>query len=298
MSGKVEGTLVLDGLLEGRLPDDAEIEGGLEAWVQAVGKLGLAFSLEVAGRNFSLLADNRSVSAAGLGTQPEQVIARSLEECLKLLPPSHLGSVFSTIRSVEYRRGEEVQTLYAVRPNGSVEVRTRAVEAATVPGTTWSAFRRRRWRVLVGSAVAVPLLALSALVVDYASIVQDLTGATVPVSESVQIDDKAFAPYVRVDQIRPGRGRTVEVTLRRLEPFPKSDADLQKAWQAAQESLTRRLAVEALARGYARFEFFTTGPEFLGSVQARLSGLRDHETIRLILDVPGKRQLRGVVLST
>ena len=56
--------------------------------------------------------------------------------------------------------------------------------------------------------------------------------------------------------------------------------------------------MEALARGYARFEFFTAGPEFLGSVQARLAGLKDHETIRIILDVPGKRQLRSVVLST
>lgn len=297
MSGKVEGTLVLDGLLEGRLPDDADIEGGLQSWVQAVGELGLAFSLEVSGRNFSLLADDRSIPAARMGAQPEQAIAKSLEECLKLLPPSDRGSVSSTIRSVEVRHGEEVQALYGVRPDGTVEVRTRAVEVPTLPGTKGAAWSRRR-RLLVGAAVAVPLLALSALVVDYGAVVADLTGAAVPVSESVQIDDKAFAPYVRVEQILPGRGRTVVITLKRLEAFPKSDADLQKAWHGTQESLPRRLAVEALARGYMRVEFFGAGPEFLGSVQARLSELKDHDTLRIILDIPGKRQLRSVVLST
>jgi len=63
MSDKTEGTIVLDGLIEGRLPDDPSIEDKLEQWLEFVGQLGLRFNLEVTGSSFSLLPDSTPVRA-------------------------------------------------------------------------------------------------------------------------------------------------------------------------------------------------------------------------------------------
>src|SRR5262249_57303221 len=86
MSGeKIEGTIVLDGLVQGRLPlTDDQVQERLKQWVQFVGRMAVRFNLEIPGAAFNLLPDNRATGAKPLGDPPEQALEQALGQLADL----------------------------------------------------------------------------------------------------------------------------------------------------------------------------------------------------------------------
>ncbi len=285
MNERLEGTLVLDGLIEGKLPDRPDAKALLGEWIAAAAGAKLRFHLEIDGESFNLLADKRPIEAAELGPAPADAIAEALGELLKIFPPGAPGEVLSTLRSVEFRPGREVQTLYAVGAGGRIEARQRTVDAKTTPRPEPMTGRQKLRLALVGVLVALLVLAVSAIFVDYRALFGRIFEQIAPFdAEAVAVNAPAFGGYFAVEKKASARGGSALVlTLKRGKDFPTKAADYDRLLKRAGESLPDRLAVEALARGYVRCECFDKKGKFLDWSVHRVSGLRKNETIELTL---------------
>jgi len=289
MSGRVEGTVELDGLVEGHLPGDEELAADLRYWArQAARKLPL--SLTIDGNHFSLLGENRPVEVAELGDDPARAVADALRELLDLLPPDVRHAACSTLRSMEYRKSEEVQTIYVIGPGGTVDVRQRTVDAeTTAPPEPLT--RKEMIRLgLTGLGVALLVFLVSSIFVDYRKLVSDIVERVTPLDpNSVAVDASRLAGYVKVVGKDATNGSNVlAIRLQRTGAFPKTDAALRDAVAAAGEDLPRRLALEALARGYVRCEMFDKDRQFLGYTMHRIVSLRGKPTTEIALRLPAK----------
>jgi hypothetical protein len=281
MKDKLEGTIVLDGLIEGRFPDDPDAEDKLRKWVRFMGDMGIVFNLDYSGTSFSLLPDEAPADGRHLGARPHDAIRQGLDQLLELLPAESRPQAFSTLRSAEYRKGEEVQALYAVGPDARVQVETRTVEAQTVAPPQPMTVGQRVRAVGLGLLVAAALLGVMSLFVDMRGLFTELIGGMTSIdADTVEVDLKGLAPFVQVQKKEVDRRRgALVLTLKRTEAFPQTDEDLQKAFAAAGDDLTRRLAVEALARGYVRCDLYDEDGKFFAPAELRLVGLRTNESV-------------------
>lgn len=288
MNDKTEGTLVLDGLLEGKSSRLPELGDRLREWIAAAESLGLRFSLETDGNSFSILADNRTVQADDLDPVPSERIAAALNELLKVFSNEEQKQIFSTLRSVEYRRGMEVQTLYAVGPDGKIHTRERIIDASTTPAPR-RLTRKEKLRIgAVGLLVAGLVFSISAIFVDYRalfrSIIEDITPLD---AEVLKVDMESFKDYFTVEKrAYDRRNKAVVLTLKRGKAFPLNESDFKRLLAGAGEHLSARLTIEALARGYVLCEFYDNKNKFLGFSHQRISQLRETETVELSLPAP------------
>ena len=74
MSQNLEGSVYLEGLLEGKLSQDSLSDDTIHEYLQSLEEVGLQFHLERADGTLSLLPDSKPMSTEKLGTQPDQVI--------------------------------------------------------------------------------------------------------------------------------------------------------------------------------------------------------------------------------
>ena len=195
MSGKVEGTIVLDGLIEGRLPDD-ETEAKLREWVRFAEGLKLPFHLETTDVGFSLLPDARPLSAKSLGDAPEHAISQALEQLLTAFPENTRARIFSTLRSFEYRKSEEVQSVYAVSADGIVNVHSRTLEARTTAPPESMSRKNIMMLGLIGLVAALALVGFASFFVDIPGLVSRLLERASPLrAEKIAVDANAFADF-------------------------------------------------------------------------------------------------------
>lgn len=298
MNEKVEGTLVLDGLLEGKIPRQPGAESRLREWIAAAACANLRFSLEIEGGSFSILADNKPIPAEELAPSPAERIAAALRELLKVFAPEERRSIFSTLRSLEYREGAEVQTMYAIGPDGTIHVRERTVEARTAP-VPRPLGRREKLRIgVIGLVVALLVFLVSSVFVDYREVLDRVLEAVVPLdAAALKVETGGFADYFTVEKKAFRGGKAAVVTLQRSEAFPLDEAGIENLLAKSGNSLSDRLTIEALARGYVRCEYFGKKNKFLGFTTQRISGLREKETIELVLPLPGEGRLARIVIT-
>ncbi len=284
MSEKLVGTVVLDGLVQGRLPGVPDTEQKLRDWVASARRAGLNFNLEIDAGAFSVLADNRPLDADSLKPTVQDAIADLLDELLRAIPTGLRTGLVSTVRSNEYRPGREIQTVYGVGPDGAIHTRQREVDVQTVAPAPPLTGRQKARIVLVGLGVAAVLLAISALFVDYGKWISVISDAMYPLdAQKMPVDVSAFGDRLVVSARSKDSGNLV-ITLKRGEKFPLGDEQLD-AQLAAAAGVRERLALEAIARGYVRCEYFDAKGKFITSSQERIADLRDKETVELTLPI-------------
>jgi len=288
MSDPVEGTVVLDGLIEGRVPDRPEARELLTEWVRAAREARVPFSLSFDGSSFSLLADQTPVAVEDLSPDPAARIAGALEELIKVFPPSDRGSLFSTLRSVEYRKGQAIQTVYGIGADGAVETMERTVEARTGPPRHGPSRRDKVRAGLAGLVVAVGIFLVSSVFVDYRELLSRVAESVTPLNaDALKVDTGPFADYFTISKKAVGSGsQTVTLTLKRTASFPLDDEAAQKLLAASADSPSRRLTVEAIVRGYVRVEFFGKDDKFLGFSTQRIAALRRAESAEIVVPIP------------
>ncbi len=300
MSEKTEGTIGLDGLIEGQLPTEVpDFEAHLKDWVRLLARMGLQVELEVDGSSFNLLASPRRVAVSRLGGPPAHQIGQAVEQLVQAFPDVAQSQVFSTLRSVEYRTNEEIQTVYVIRPDGTVETPQRSVEAATTPPPKPPT--KGEWlRVFLGGlALIAVVFGLSSIFVDYGSLFRSLWHRVVPIdAEALDVDASRFSAYFEVTKRERGpQSKFVRLTLAATSAYPKSPEAFEAAYAAPDLSFERRLTLDALARGYVTFEVFDEDGKHLASRRLRIRALGDEETLVVDVYVPRDPRPERLVLT-
>lgn len=289
MSPKTEGDLAMDGLLEGTIPDRPGAESRLREWVGLAASLGIPLRLTIDGSTFSLLADDATISAKPLGPEPSQRIKEALSELLRSFAPEERPHLFSTLRSSEIRPGVELQSVYVVTAQGTVDVHQRTVEAATRRAPHARSRRETLRAVLIWLCVLLAVFGISALFVDYDSLLRGLWENVSPLAaDEVAVDASAFAHWFSVERTSVADGsRTLVLTLRRTDAFPRTAANLDQALipRLPGGTLQGQLAVQAINLGYVRCEAYDRDGSFLGFSFQRVRGLGEAETIELRVPV-------------
>ncbi|MCC7084599.1 MAG: hypothetical protein IT427_06295 [Pirellulales bacterium] len=297
-SEKIEGTLVLDGLVQGRLADgDDQIESKLREWVGFVHRLGMRFSLQVTGATFSLLPETSAVAIQPLGQQPEDAVGQALEQLAELFVEPQRGQLFSTLRTSEFRKGEEVQTVYTI-VQGIVRRHSRTVEADTTPPPQPLSTREKAKLAAVAAGILVVVLGLALLIPG----VRSMFGEVVDVVKPFHADEIVIklGPYKKffslaLDEQQSNRALwTVKLT--RTGEFPKTATQLDEAAKVAGDSVAARLVIDSLARGYVQVEFFDADDKYLGSIDLRIADLKAKESIEGQVQVPSKTKPARIVL--
>ncbi len=285
MTGGPEGTVVFDGLVEGRVPSDPESEKRIREWTSFASKFGLSFHLEMEGDSFSLLASKAPVPTKTLGAVPAERVTLALAQLLKALPAADRGEVFSTLRSVETRPGQEVQTVYVIGADGKVEAKERVVEAVTAPPEEPVTTRDRVKIGLVGLAVVVAVFGITSFFVDWKGVLTGLWHQVAPLAEEkVAVDASSFSDWLTVESKRvEGDSRVVVVKLRRTAKFPGAP---EAAAEGPPADVGKRLAWEAVVRGWLRAEVFDEKGGYVTYDDVRVTPLRFAETTEVKVVVP------------
>ncbi len=300
MSAKIEGTVILDGLVEGRMADIAAIEPRLREWRAFVEKAGLRFSLEIDGNSFSLLAENEAVPIAKLSGNPARIVTDALNELLKVFPVADRGGVFSTVRSVEYRKGEEVQTLYSVARDGTIRANERIVEAQTTPPAPPPGWRDKAVVVLVGLAAAVLVLWISSFFIDYrGSWRRFYNSVRPPAVATMKVEAAGFEKWLAVEGPKasqiPG---AVTLRLKRLADFPRADADADNALRRAGDTVISRMALEACLRGRISVWYYDKDNGLISFSEKSIAPLRGKEVLDLELPLPTEGRVARIVITS
>jgi len=289
---RIEGTFGLEGLIEGRLPPDPEAAKRLRDWVDAVAQLGLEVQLEVEGGSFSFLAGDSRVLASTLGPRPAERVRDLVEQLARSFDDPAAAGLFSTLRSVEVRPGAEIQTVYAIHADGSVEAPEREVEAVTTPPAAPTSARDWVKVAAVSVVLLAALLGITSFFVDWKAAAESLWNKVVPLDVSeLEITSDFDLFFGVVAREGAGGGAVVKLTLERTDAFPRDDDALRRAYeQAGHASPRERLILDALGRGYVRAEIFGEDGSFLAFHEVRVAALAEDE--RIVVDVSLPRDPR------
>jgi hypothetical protein len=292
MSEAIEGTFVLEGLVEGRLPEGGNIDESLRVWVKKANQEGILFDLDLSGFYLSLLPLNNGSQSASLNAMPHEVIVQLLEELLELFPIEYAPQLFSTLNSREFLPSQERQSLYAIKPDGTIDVQQRTIDVQTsLPPRPLH--KRIRPRVIVlGLLVATAIIGVASVFIDFRELLNGMKHRVNPVSvKQVKINAGEFERFLEVSNPIPvldTHGYHLPMTLTRKDYYPVDDESVAQAMEWAGDNLKRRLHVEALVRGRLRLEFFNGKNDFIHSAELRTAGLEQNEKAEVIIVWPSK----------
>jgi hypothetical protein len=288
----IEGTIVLNGLIEGPVLDDANSRDRLRQWTRDLARLGIDFNLEFTGGNFSLLPDNKPRSCAQLGDSPHEAIRQALEQLLEPWPGNLLSRVTSTLRSSEYRKGEEVQSVYIIGPDRKVRAEQRTIEADTEAAPEPLSRRELVRMAIVGVVIAAALLGVTSLFVDVPALARQLIGTLRPMRvEEVEVDNSNYDAFFHA-KIKNIRSEEATLTIERTSQYPTSDAALQNAADAAKPSIKKWLAVTNVARGYVNCDLYDDEGHYVSTATLRLDPLREKSDFEVKLPLRSNQRFR------
>ena len=298
MTQKTEGTIVLDGLIEGRLPREGDVRPQIEQWRQFTQKMGLRLHVDASGASLSVLPDREATPVEPLGGKPEQSIRQAIQQLVDLFPAEARGQLFSTLRSSEYRPQQEVQSIYTIGPDGTVDVQQRTVDAQTVAPPRPISTREKVKMAGIGLLAALAVLGITSLFVDLRSLAGEVVDTVRPIdAAAIDIETGPFEPYIEVAKVEKTASRQLTLTLRRTDAYPLDDAALQQAFAAAGESPRQRLALERLAEGYIRVEMFDEEGAYLTSAPLRIRSLEKEAALDVKIALPQRTRIGRIALA-
>lgn len=300
MKDKIEGTLTLDGLIEGKVHGNGDLEARLQEWTTFMGSVGLRFNLEVSGNTFSILPDAGPFQTASVGGAPDRVIADTLGQLVGLFPPEQRRGIFSTLRSAEIRKGQEVQAVYPVGPDGSIQVQTRVVDAKTIAPESPLPIREKLKMAAIGLVGAAALLGVLSLFLDFPSMIRQVADTVRPLDPAdITIQVQAYEDYLTVERVAiDPRDDVLLLGIQRSDRYPTSPAKAARLLrEVGPDDLTGRLALEALVRGYVRCELFDREGRFVAVTTLRVRDLEQQASLDLVIPLPRKVRIATLVFA-
>lgn len=283
---KVEGSIVFDGLIQGKLADEIVGEQ-LQEWTKFVAGLGPRFNLELRGGAFSLLPDTKPVSVRALGDDPTESIRQVIDQLAGLFSGYERTQLFSTLRTSEYRPSREVQSVYTIA-GGQVGVQTRTIEAETTPPPQPLSPKERLKVAGVGLAMAVLVIGVAMLFPGVRAMFGQLVETVKPFdSKELTVDLDAYAPWIEATTDEEKSKRTaVVLKLKPTAVFPHDDASYAAGERAAGANMRQRFALENLARGHARIALYDETGKYLHSGEVRVADLWTGKTLDVVVALP------------
>ncbi|MCH2059032.1 MAG: hypothetical protein MK183_00270 [Verrucomicrobiales bacterium] len=287
---KAEGTFRVEGMLQGPILNDmGDTQSRLDQWMSSVRAKGLQVSIDWSGGQFSLLAEGNVVQRSALTGESDlgELLQEIFEGLLSIFPVERRMEFFSTLRSVEYRPGEEVQTVYAVAPPGTIHSQARVLNAETVRSVPGISGRGKMKLAIIGLVFLLVLGVTVALLYkeQWGEVVDNLGKLE---KEDIRMETDAFEGFISVtiEKIdRQAGGLVVEV--RKGELWP---GDIANHGARVPEGMEWRtlLAVQSLRRGYVRCEIFDKAGKFIYSADLRTGGLLEpeREAIKAVIPLP------------
>ncbi len=292
------GSLKLDGLIEGPIPPFPDGGSALQDWVRGTREQGLTFHLSIDGPAFSLLPDSSPLRSTTDGELQEK-IAASLRTLLAIYPGELHGRIFSTLRSSHLLSDTEVQSIYAISSRG-LDVQERRVPRTTSIDPTPTGIDSRKL-ILFGGGALVLLIGLVALAywLGFGRLWSALRDQQLPVdAERIALDTSPVDKYLHVE--RKDRVSTLELTITRKKAFPVDLAAVDATEKAARDAgdLRGLLALEKLVvDGSLRFEFLDADGNHLVSREIGIRELLDQESTTKFVSLRGIPKLAKVRLS-
>jgi hypothetical protein len=282
---KVAGTFFMDGMLQGRVPDFPDFDSRVRQWLAVQKKQALQFDFAMDGANFSVLADDAVVpSRAFLPEGIQDHLASAFQDLVELVPPQDRMQLMSTLRSVEYRPGNEVQTLYVVAPPGKIDVQQRSVEAVTQATPPELTTRGKLKLGCIGLGVALVALLASSFFIDWKSWFFDRADDLIPVKvEEITVDATAFDSFITFER------KVIDKRRRSLVLAAKSGPKLESAIAATSPNTStwkEFLAIAAIKKGFVRCDMFDEKGALLGSATVFLEPLLKSENKEAVFLVP------------
>ena len=298
MSIHVEGTFFVKGLIEGYL-GSTEVNNEIQKWVQKVSGLGLPFVLEIDGGKFSVLAESNILKTSSFTKSPSDLITFALNDLLEIFPLEKRSEVCSTIHSVEYLPKREIQTLYTVAPIGEIETKDRVLDADTVAPPEPLTLQKKIRIAITGLLIVMFTFALSAFFIDYRAMYRDFVDRAVPVDTAkLKIHNDCFKPFFTVEEVKKGKSTgSLVLTLKRTPDFPLTPKIAGTILAADRNDVGKRLAVEAIIRGYIRCEYYDNENKFMKYAEMRIVPLFLSETVKIEIPLPENNRLRDIVLK-
>ncbi len=266
----IEGTFILEGLVQGPVPDARDGTELLGRFAADVIRNHLPLTLEVTGGQFSLLADGQPHPCSDFNPKPiPGCIQQALEQLLTLLPPQDRLLVISTLRSREFQPGTVQQTLYSIVAPGQVQVQTRESPADVILRSNLRTQLMKR-RLMIGG-LTVLALGIVAKVVDFKPWLHRVgTSLKLQPPTVIPEDTAAMAEGITATAII---GEMLEITLTR---GPQWEALLQTP--PTEPDWTKHLAATALHRGYALVILLDASGKTIRSQTLDLEPLRSAQT--------------------
>ncbi len=196
---KIVGTFTLDGMIQGEIPPEPAFEKKIREWVARQKGKGLGFEFATDGNNFNLLPDNQLGKAVDFA--PEGVsryLGKAYQELVDLFPARNRTGLFSTLRSIEYIQGNEIQTVYLVKPPGKIQTQQRTVESETLASPSEPSQRRKAQLTWIGMALGAFILILSSFFIDWRLTLFQPIGERLKNPESIPLENEAFREYFLV----------------------------------------------------------------------------------------------------
>ncbi len=284
MSKKIVGTIILDGIIEGKIENN-KINSLLIEWIDFARSNNLKFYLETSGNSFSIPADNNPINLIDFKGDFKgdfsSLIKNVIEELVKIFPDNYKSKIFSTIRSTEYKQNLEIQSLYNISNNGLIDIRTREIETNTLEQEKPLTLKSKIIVSSFGVLVFIILILISSLFVDYKSFMTNLKKEVIPLNVENIIIDNEFRNFLTIINIEKTTGNLL-ITLKRSNNFPINDKDFDKLL-LDKKSLKDKITIESIYKGYIIYEYFDDEGHFIFSDRIRISGLKDNNIIMATL---------------
>lgn len=298
-----QGTLVLDGLIEGPVPPIKDGAEQLREWDRFAQKSGLKFHLSIDGSSFSLLADSTPLKLQENETL-QDCLKQTMEQLLIIFPDDLRCRVFSTVRSIEYLEEEKIQSLYLISQDGvQVKSRKMPLEKGEHPEEAEDFFTtpiKNFVPLIVGASILAVMAIASAFIFDYSELLNKVGNKYGVVSEDrFEIDAEAVSHYLVLEKNGFNKGKShLVVEVKRTEAFPVN----MEAYRAEKERILEEDKVRELQAinklfldGTIRVKYFNKKDELLTEKELNIRELLDEEKIDLLVPIeefPAARRLK------
>ena len=296
MARKTEGTFYLDGLLEGRLFSE-EDERHVRRFVDATQKDGLAFYLKIDRDHFSLLPSQQTCKEKTFGVSVDSLLKRHIETLLEHYSPQECAAFMSTLRSVEYIKGFEKQSIYGIDNQGSVVVEKRTVPAETVPPEAQLTLKQKLQYIGFLSVILLLMFLISAFFVPYKQMISSVIESVRSYNlKQLTVSGETYSNYFFLEEaaINP-KDQTFMLVFRATDAYPQTKEQLNAEWLRAADDIEGRLAVEALARESLRCVLFDKAGQFYAEHTVRMIWTKERTGFALAM--PFSRQVGEIELS-
>jgi hypothetical protein len=264
---KIEGTFYIDGLLEGPIYSQ-EDENNINRIVRVSQKRGLVLIAAFDGGRFSILADSGNVQVNKLNNSVDNIVVQFLDDLIGNYSPDDYTQIMSTLRSIEYIEGYEIQTLYGIKHDGTVSVNQRTVEADTVKPAQPLSWQYKIKIAVIFLIILSVVFGISSFFVPYRDMARRFIAKAKPFKkENLKIDTQVFSNYFSIDAVEIDViENVITIACKTSDNYPDTDEKINKLWKSSENSISQSLAVEALNRNSLRCLFFDFDGKYMGQV--------------------------------